>query len=62
MTDRIINPVYLRDQAHRCRRLADEIADDKARTTLLALAAEYEERAGAEDRAARKPPNCGTIA
>jgi hypothetical protein len=61
MIDRTINPVYLRDQAYRCRRLADEIADDKARTTLLALAMEYEERAGAEERDARRQPVGGTV-
>lgn len=47
MNDSSITPEYLRDQAGRCRRLAEDIADDRARTTLLALADEYEHRAAA---------------
>lgn len=40
-----MSPAYYRDQAERCRRLAEQIADDQARVTLLALAEEYEQRA-----------------
>jgi len=42
-------PNSLREQARRCRRLANEIIDDKAQEALRALAAEYEERAVAAE-------------
>lgn len=48
MTGTTLNSSYLRDQAQRCRRLADSIADERARETLLALAEEYETRAVAQ--------------
>jgi hypothetical protein len=44
-----MDPTYLRQQAERCRRLADAILDEDARSTLLQLAAEYEERAAAKE-------------
>ena len=36
---------YLREQAARCRRLADSVTDQAARVTLRAMANEYEARA-----------------
>ena len=45
----IMSPAYYREQAQRCRRLAEDIADDNARTTLLELAEEYEHRADVEE-------------
>jgi hypothetical protein len=62
MSDAIINPAYLRDQARRCRRLADDVADEKVRTTLLALALEYEKRAAMEQGTAPGRLDCGTDA
>ena len=39
------NPEYWRDSSIRYRTLADAVTDDRARTELLKLAAEYDERA-----------------
>ena len=39
------SPEYWRDSSIRYRTLADAVTDDRARTELLKLAAEYDERA-----------------
>lgn len=44
-----MDPTYLREQAQRCRRLADAISDEKAKLALVELTVEYEERAKAEE-------------
>ena len=43
-------PANLREQAARCRRLADDIADELAQRALLKMAEEYEARAADADR------------
>ena len=40
-------PEYLLKQAKRCRTVARTATDEKLRQALLAMAQEYEERAGA---------------
>ena len=37
--------IYLREQAARCRRLSRDLIDERARVTLVQMAAEYEARA-----------------
>jgi hypothetical protein len=44
-------PAYLREQAERCRRLADDIADERAKRDLLKMAEEYEAQAADAERA-----------
>ena len=38
-------PAYLREQARRCRRLADSAMDERVSRTLRAMADEYDENA-----------------
>lgn len=38
-------PLYLRDQADRCRRLAREVSDKTVKETLILMAAKYDEQA-----------------
>jgi hypothetical protein len=40
-------PIFLRSQAQRCRRLAKDVPDEKVARTLRDIAKEYEERAEA---------------
>jgi hypothetical protein len=41
---------FLREQAARCRRLARQVADDRARTILAEMADEYEARAAKAEK------------
>jgi len=49
MPDASKNAQMLREQAERCRRLARATIDMKVCRTLLELAAEFEQRAAAEE-------------
>ena len=47
---------YWREQAARCRRLADRILDKDAMAALLTMAQEYEDRAAQMGAASGPPP------
>ena len=53
MGDDLKRSQILREQAERCRRLARATTDSAVARRLLALAAEFDERAEAEERRSR---------
>ena len=51
------NAAYLREQAAKCRRLADSLDDPVAAAALRKMANDYDEQAdNAEQRTAQMPP------
>jgi hypothetical protein len=53
---------FLREQASRCRRLAQQVTDDRTHTVLAELADEYEARAAELEKTISSPAHPVTTA